>query len=46
MSSAEMRAAVSKAYDGQKWKDRVKNMPEDQIIALYYSLRKNKKIKY
>jgi hypothetical protein len=45
MSAAEMRMAVSKAYDGEKWKDRVKKMPEDQLVAIYYSLIKSKKIK-
>jgi len=38
MNLHEMRNFISKAYPGQKWKNRVKKMGEDQIIAIYYSM--------
>lgn len=38
MNIHEMRDFISKAYPGQKWKNRVKNMGENQIIAIYYSM--------
>lgn len=38
MNLHEMRNFISKAYPGQKWKNRVKKMGEGQIIAVYYNL--------
>ncbi len=38
MNIHEMRNFISKAYPGQKWKNRVKKMGENQIIAIYYNL--------
>ena len=38
MNLHEMRNFISKAYPGHKWKNRVKKMGEDQIIAIYYSM--------
>lgn len=38
MNLHEMRNFISKAYPGQEWKNRVKKMGEDQIIAVYYNL--------
>lgn len=38
MNLHEMRDFISKAYPGQKWKNRVKKMGENQIIAIYYSM--------
>jgi len=40
-----MRDWVSSAYPGKIWKERVKKMPDEQIIALYYRLVKQGKIK-
>ena len=37
MTIYQMRAAIASVYSGEKWKKRVHNMPEDQIIAIYYS---------
>ena len=36
MSVDQMRSAVIKVYTSEKWRQRVKEMPENQIIALYY----------
>lgn len=41
MSIGEMRSVVSRAYDGPTWKDKVKHMPDEQIVAVYYSLQKS-----
>ena len=38
MNLHEMRDFISKAYPGQEWKNRVKKMGENQIIAIYYSM--------
>ena len=43
MSPEQMREEIAKAYNGQKWKDKVAQMPYNQIIAIYYSLKKRKK---
>ena len=45
MESYQMRDRVKKAYPGDNWKRKVDRMPDDQIIALYYSLVKQGKIK-
>lgn len=45
MTIANMRDWVKSAYPGQKWKDKVDKMPDNQIIPLYYSLIKQGRIK-
>lgn len=45
MDVQQMRDRCRTAYSGQKWYDRVKKMPDDQIVALYYSLVKQGRIK-
>lgn len=37
MSIEQMRTAISKAY---MWKNKVKNMPDKQVTAIYLSLKK------
>lgn len=37
MSMEQMRAAISKAY---MWKNKVKNMSDKQVTAIYFSLKK------
>ena len=32
-----MRREISNVYSGEKWKKRVKNMPENQVLAVYNS---------
>lgn len=44
MSVREMRAEVSKAYDSTSWKDKVKGMPDCQVIAIYYSMLNGKRL--
>lgn len=39
------RAEVSNAYDGKDWKRRVKNMPDNQITAIYLRLKAQGRIK-
>ncbi len=33
-----MRLAVSRAYNGQKWKDRVRDMSDEQVMAIYHKM--------
>ena len=33
MTVEEQRTAISKVYPTEKWKNKVENMPEDQVIA-------------
>lgn len=44
-TESKERAAVSNAYSGKDWKKRVKNMPDDQIAAIYLRLKSQGKIK-
>ena len=42
MTINQMRTFVSKAYPGDGWISRVKRMPDNQIIAIYYNLLNRK----
>ena len=47
MEVGRMRIEVTNEYPGKKWKDKVKNMSDGQVIALYYKFlneKTNKKI--
>lgn len=35
----QMRSAIFDVYSGYSWKDRVRNMADNQVIAVYYSFR-------
>lgn len=37
------RNYVRYAYKGQAWRDKVDKMPNDQIVAIYYSLKGRRK---
>lgn len=37
MNVEYMRSQISKVYDGPRWKARVNLMPDNQVIAIYYS---------
>ena len=36
ISVSEMRIAVSRVYSGRRWKIKVDNMSDRQVMALYY----------
>lgn len=36
-SVSEMRDIISKVYKGPAWKEKVRSMPDNQVIAVYYS---------
>lgn len=36
----QMRKEIAKVYPGPKWKKRVENMPENQVLAVYNSFLK------
>lgn len=42
---SQMREKIREAYSGDGWVKRVHNMPNDQVIAIYYKLLKKGKIK-
>ena len=37
MTVEQMREAITNAYTGLGWKDRVARMEDDQVIAIYHS---------
>ena len=37
MSVQQMRAAIYEVYPGRSWKEKVNNMSDAQVIAVYYS---------
>jgi hypothetical protein len=44
MSITAKREAVKGAYGGNKWRQRVNNMPDEQIIAIYQNLKNQNKV--
>ena len=42
---SQMREKIREAYSGDSWAKRIRNMPNDQVIALYYKFLKQGKIK-
>ena len=40
MTVEEQRTAISKVSPTEKWKNKVENMPEDQVIAIYLTFQK------
>lgn len=45
-NTVEMRKQIKKAYNNSpKWVAKVNKMPDEQILALYYSLLKQGKVK-
>lgn len=38
-----MRKEIIKAYPGDSWKEKVKNMSTAQVIAIYHTLLRNRK---
>lgn len=43
MDVHQMRYLVKQAYSGKKWKQKVDNMSDGQVTALYYSLARRGK---
>ena len=43
MEVEQMRCLISKVYEGPKWKDKVRHMPDNQVIAVYYKFAQNGK---
>lgn len=39
------REAITKLYNSKNWADKVKKMPDNQVIAIYMKYRKDGKIK-
>lgn len=41
MKVEQMRSEIAKIYEGVKWKNKVKEMPDNQVIAVYHSFLRN-----
>ena len=39
MKIAQMREFIANEYPGQTWKEKVKRMPPNQVIAIYHSIQ-------
>jgi hypothetical protein len=44
MKIEKKREAVREAYSGEKWKDKVDKMSDDQITAIYIRLKTQGKV--
>lgn len=44
MNDAEKRAALAKAFPGEKWAAKVKKMSESQVVATYLRLKSQGKV--
>lgn len=44
-TQVNMRDKVTKVYPGDKWKNQVKHMTDDQILAIYIKFLRNGRIK-
>lgn len=40
MNVSEMRNYILKMYPGPKWTEKVNGMRDDQVMAVYYSMKK------
>lgn len=45
MSTKDMRDHVIKAYAGEAWRSKVLKMSDEQVLAIYRSLQKRKKVR-
>lgn len=45
MSIPDMRSALRAVYPGPSWQTKVDRMPDNQVIAVYYSFQHRGKIK-
>ncbi len=43
-TNSKEREAVKAAYPGPKWADKVKHMTDEQVIAVYFRLKRNGKV--
>lgn len=44
MANEKEREALKQAYPSKRWADKVKKMPDDQVVAVYLRLKKQGKI--
>lgn len=45
LNISQMREKIADAYDGDGWKKKVRFMPDDQVIAIFYRMKKKGQIK-
>ena len=41
MTVEAMRARIGEVYDSDRWRRRVQLMPDNQVIAIYHTMRKH-----
>ena len=44
MTVEQMRVAITKAYPGRRWENKVKDMPDPQVVTVYLRLKANKQL--
>ena len=44
MTVVQMRRFIEKEYEGEKWRKKVSKMSDNQVIAVYHRIIKNKKV--
>lgn len=45
LAISQMREKIAEVYSSDQWKQRVKRMPNDQVIAIYYRMLQDGRIK-
>lgn len=45
MTTEQVRVIVSNAYPGDAWKKKVKNMTDQQVMAIYFRLQRTGVVK-
>ena len=43
MTMSTMRREVSTMYDNDTWREKVKKMPDNQVMAIYFRMKGGKK---
>lgn len=43
MTTEQMRTAIGEVYSSDSWNAKVKKMPDDQVVAIYYKFLANGK---
>lgn len=45
MTVESMRKHISECYDSWRWRDKVSKMPDNQVMAIYFSMKEKGKLK-
>lgn len=44
MSPEQMRVEIKKAYNSERWRTRVDNMWDNQVMAIYFNMLKKEEV--